>query len=170
MKNIYIKTNFLYCLGNSLPHHATLTKAPRNSPQPYAIPESQINTSPIYDTVYENTNLPRENSPNHYEFEDDNYATCDDAVPSNTRDHQNPADQTSLSSSVTHSPTAIYQDVDFNGARESKTKSKDNLGYTGESNSDPYYYSLENTSKENIYDKVTEEPQEHVYNVLEGPN
>lgn len=144
---------------------------PKDPLQSYATPESQINTSPIYDTVYENTNLPREASPNYYEFEDDDdYATCDDAVPSNTEGHQNPAGQTSPESPVTHhAPPVIYQDIDLNGALE-PTASKDNLGYIGEPNGDPYYYSLERTPRENIYDKVTEEPQEHVYNVLEEPN
>ena len=68
-----------------------------------------------------------------------------------------------------HAPPVIYQHIDLNGAQE-PTASKDNLGYIGEPTGDPYYYSLERTPRENIYDKVTEELQEHVYNVLEEPN
>ncbi len=124
------------------------------------MPGSQINTTPIYDTVYECTNLPRENAPNYYEFEDDDYATCNDAIPRNAEVNQNPANHTS--------PQSSY--ADSNQASGPTVNSKDNLGYIDQSNEDPYYHSLEDASNENIYDRVTEEKQEHIYNVLEEPN
>ena len=124
------------------------------------MPGSQINTTPIYDTVYECTNVPRESAPNYYEFEDDDYATCNDAIPRNAEVNQNPAHHTS--------PHSSY--ADSNQAGRPTVNSKDNLGYIDQSNEDPYYYSLEDASNENIYDRVTEEKQEHIYNVLEEPN
>ncbi|CAB4004509.1 Hypothetical predicted protein [Paramuricea clavata] len=157
---------------NTLPHHAALTKVPQGSPPSYAVPGSQINTTPINDTVYENTNLPRDqNFPNYYEFEDDDYTTYNDAIPTNSETNRNPADHTSPESSHTNPSSNIYQEIDFNQSPGPTVNSKDNLGYTDQSNEEPYYFSLEDgTSNENIYDRVTEEPQEHVYSVLEKPN
>ena len=170
-KGLHTITYSLYSLDNTLPHHAALTKVPQGSPTSYAVPGSQINTTPINDTVYENTNLPRENSPNYYEFEDDDYTTYNDAIPTNSEANRNPADHTSPESSHTNPSSNIYQEIDFNQAPGPTVNSKDNLGYTDQSNEEPYYFSLEDgTSNENIYDRVTEEPQEHVYSVLEKPN
>ena len=108
---------------------------------------------PVYATIYETTNLSGERSSNHYELDD-----ADESIPKKPEVNGNAA---GLKSSE------IYQDMDSSKAR---VQGMDNLGYIDGCNENPYHHSLEETLNENIYDRVTEEPHDHVYHVLEKPN
>ena len=112
--------------------------------------------------------MPSERTPNYYEFEDDDYATFGDAVPKPSRESQDPAGATSAQSSCTNPSTNVCQTKKTpKVAAKPIVNSKGNLGQNDMSSEDPYYHSLEETVNENIYDRVTEEPQDHVYEVLE---
>ena len=148
----HIEIYSLRSLENTLP--------PEGPSQLYAEPGSEINTVSIYDNVAMSTNINpnRKSVPNFYELEENayDYATRDDVFSGN-RPHLQ------ISSDKFPSPQSSREKPG------STVNSKDNLGYSGQSPEGPYYFTLEEASNEHIYDKVTVEPEDHVYSVLEKP-
>ena len=146
-----------------MPSHATLTKQPHASEQFYAVPGSQINAVAIYDNVIGSTRPNRRSATNFYEYD----YTTSDSIPTNPNANQNPIDRPSPQHSHANPSAGKNQGISSNTKTESTVNSEDNLGHNDQAIGDPYYFSLEDVSSEHIYDKVTEEPQEHIYNVLE---
>lgn len=151
-----------YSLDNTLPQNGARTNVARGSLPFYEVPDSQLNTTHIYET----TDLPVANSTSYNERVEGNQRTHNDDVSTSLELNHGSARHLKSQSTNASLSSGIYQYIDARPA----VNCKDNFGYVKQSNEDPYYYSLEeDKSNDNIYDRVTDEKQEHVYNVLEEP-